>query len=642
MMQIEQPLNHLSSCLVIQNHSNKTLKMSLKKSITKYFTTGRKSSLGSSSSSIAKSLHLDNSNNNEKPAINKLPYDVLSTVLGLVHSNRVVSQAFIDVCLVCRHWRTLSRINGQKFDINSFFVRNESLKMKGELIERCLGYVAYMYPSVDSIQLGRLSLTDSAINLKYTMLYLDRIDRVSQLDIDLNKVDSRDFSLLVQALRSKRSLKHVTIHNASAEHIYHIIDLLEHTHAIASLTLVNASLDNREEALRLHDFFVDNTSLTSVRMTFTGAQTIETFKEVLAVNPNLTELRLRCLSNEYSNLKTFSRFDYPHLTQKLSVLALPHCGLINKDFEELSSILASNNSLVELDLSDNPLVDPPSVANLLTSLANNAASLALSSLSLGGLQMDDDSVHILSRFIQHNQTLYFLDVSECPMRWDAGFQALLVSIIPSKLVRLALNRANLSSRAFGSLSDMIKQSQSRISTLSLAGTLNSQTGNHLGYALAANTTLTSLDISNCELHQQGGGSICISLQTNSTLVSLNLANTKLHSFNILLVADSLKKNRSLTALDALSIANQNHQQLLRNTSSDQIQIASSSASSASSSSASSTPNPSPPSSPESNSFLTNQVSSPNSPTLVSSINTNNNITIMSNLRNLKYNQCVYH
>eukprot|EP01133_Synstelium_polycarpum_P005682 gene5682-6565_t len=481
-----------------------------------------------------------------KNHINKLPYDILSVILEIVHHNVILTKSFVQISVVCKHWRTLSRINGQTFRLDSFFVRAEEIRMRVDVIERCFEYITTIYPSLEDLVMSSVTFTNTTY-LKNVMFLVDKMQKISRIDLGLYKSDAKEFGLLCGGLKVKRGIKSVTVDHCSPAHLFYLVDLLEHSKAITSLTVTNINLEDREDANRFHTYLSENSSITELTSSFAGYQTLETFKEILAVNPRIKTLRLQCLPTSTASLKTPSRFVYPH--QTLTTLSLSQCDLNNADFEQIALFLGDNHSITTLDLSHNKFVESSSIDEVLMSLQTNPKSV-VSTLGLAGINLNDRSMRLLGGVLETSTTLVSLDLSDNLLRWTQGFVDFSKALGANRsLTTLFLNRAKIHNSSFASFVSVLAEDKTPLTHLELSATLNQATGNLFGTCLKTNTSLCYLDVSNCDLLQQGGGTIGLSLMSNRTLLSLNLSNTKLHNFILLLMSDSLRQNQVITSVD---------------------------------------------------------------------------------------------
>ncbi|GAM26686.1 hypothetical protein SAMD00019534_098610 [Acytostelium subglobosum LB1] len=434
----------------------------------------------------------------QKNYINLLPYDILLTITSMVHQNTILTPQFINIALVCQLWHKLARLNGNNIVLDRLFRRMDASKMKNSTIESTINYITYRYPSLDSVVLSRLSL--GATHFKHTMFFVDHMERIFSVKVDLNKCDSKEFAQLCTVLKTKRPLKTISMDNLTSQHQFYLLDLLEHSTSVSSVTLNNINLVAQEDATSLHNYLVEAKTLTELNMSFTGSQPVETVKQMLAANSSLRHIRLTCLPTNATQMRPLSKFVYPF--QTLSTLVLSNCDLNNIEIEQLAHILTTNRSIKHLDLSHNRFVQPKAIATLLAAITENE-QLPLVELNLSGLACNDAVLKQLGQFISKSKRLQRLDVSDCPLQWTESFAEFAQSLGESRtLTSLKLNGNKINANHFHDLINILCSKDTSIASLELYGTLNPTIGNQYRDRLKKNDNGTLfMDLLNSRIYR---------------------------------------------------------------------------------------------------------------------------------------------
>ena len=186
-------------------------------------------------------------------------------------------------------------------------------------------------------------------------------------------------------------------------------------------------------------------------------------------------------------------------------LNLSHTGIAATDPDtarSLSKMLQVNKSLTHLDLSDNSTFRSDSGARwLFEGLQNNNTLVNLNLSHTGIAATDPDTARSLSKMLQVNKSLAYLDLSNNSTFSDSGARWLFEGLQNNNtLVNLNLSHTGIAAT-------------------------NTDTARSLTKMLQVNKSLTHLDLSKNALSDSGIHSIFEGLQNSTTLVYLNLSHT---------------------------------------------------------------------------------------------------------------------
>ncbi|KAL1526167.1 hypothetical protein AB1Y20_014895 [Prymnesium parvum] len=175
----------------------------------------------------------------------------------------------------------------------------------------------------------------------------------------------------------------------------------------------------------------------------------------------------------------------------------------------VADLLQSDNNLKKLRVSNCEL-DTESLVALATVLqANERLALLDISRSLAAPLMEEATSHF-SRMLKVNATLEELDLSCCGIR-DLGLQLLAEELFRAfdnsrlSVLRLRGNHIHLvDSACVGALNNLLSSNSCRLTILTLGGNVLKDEGAlKLADILAANSSLTQLDVSACAMRSRG-------------------------------------------------------------------------------------------------------------------------------------------
>ncbi|XP_020376766.2 NACHT, LRR and PYD domains-containing protein 3-like, partial [Rhincodon typus] len=244
---------------------------------------------------------------------------------------------------------------------------------------------------------------------------------------------------------------------------------------------------------------------------------------------------------------------------KLQNVKLDGNNLTHKSCEQLVAALAVNHRIILLDLSDNNIRDKGFIL-LCNALEGEQCSLQM--LSVGGNKLTSSCCKDLATMLGTNKTLVELDLSHNRIGED-GLQELSKALKNEncKLQKLGLNSIFAfefgimgtyedASRA-GVICDILKSKNCTLQSLGLAK--NSFTENccaELIKSLKGNQILTELDLGSNNLQNEGMAALCdILTEKGCKIQSLKVANAKLTSDCCARLASVFNTNQTLTELD---------------------------------------------------------------------------------------------
>ncbi|XP_066537041.1 NACHT, LRR and PYD domains-containing protein 12-like isoform X2 [Hoplias malabaricus] len=224
---------------------------------------------------------------------------------------------------------------------------------------------------------------------------------------------------------------------------------------------------------------------------------------------------------------------------KLEILRLALCSVTNKSCKSLGSALQSVNSLKELDLSNNDLQD--SGVELL-SAALKSPLCKLETLRLALCKLGDTSCEYLSSVLQSENSLKELDLSKNKLQ-DSGVELLSAALNSPlcKLETLRLALCKLGARACEALGSVL-QSMNSLKELDLSNNDLQDSGVELLSAALKSPLckLETLRLASSNLVATSCEALGSALQSDSSLKELDLSDNNLQDSGVELLSAGLK------------------------------------------------------------------------------------------------------
>ncbi|XP_067897770.1 protein NLRC3-like [Heterodontus francisci] len=244
---------------------------------------------------------------------------------------------------------------------------------------------------------------------------------------------------------------------------------------------------------------------------------------------------------------------------KLQNVKLDGNNLTPKSCEQLAAVLKVNHSIIFLDLSDNNIQDK-GVGLLCNALKDEQCALQI--LSVGGNKLTPSCCEELASVLGSNKTLVELDLSNNRIG-ENGLRKLSEALKNEncKLQKLGLN--SIFAFEFGImgtyedapgaeiLCDVLKSKNCTLKSLGLAkNSFTQKCCTDLISSLADNHVLMELDLSSNNLNNEGVTALCEILKgPDCKIQSLKVANTKLTGDCCAALASVFKTNQALIELD---------------------------------------------------------------------------------------------
>ena len=366
--------------------------------------------------------------------------------------------------------------------------------------------------------------TSSTTNTPPIHLVIDGIDD-HHLRMLLNEL-STTHQILTSSLRLDLHRPSITEQGMS-----HIAYLLRTSTIISELVLADSDFRSYSVLLPIAEALETNTSLIKL---------------------SLTCLRLNCTEKDGSVLiKMFKA------NESLTQLDLSNNSMLsNSGAHWIFEGLQHNTTLVILNLSNTGIaIDPDSARSLIKMLQINKS---LTHLDLSKNTISDSAICWIFEYVQHNTTLVNLNLSDsaCILSNPETARSLTKMLKTNKsLTHLDLSKNTLLDSAAQSIFVGLQQNTAVVN-LNLSDTgitvADLDTASSLTKMLKINKSLTHLNLSKNLLSDLAAECICLGLQHNTALVSLNLSYTDITATDpdtARSLTKMLQVNKSLAHLD---------------------------------------------------------------------------------------------
>ena len=437
---------------------------------------------------------------------------------------------------------------------------------------------------------------------------------ISKLDLSYNPIqDSEDgLSHLCQALTTNTSLVELNLSNCkltvTEENGQALTHMLKTNKTLKSLMISPLVNTNGRGVRYISEGISSSSAISKLDLSFNpiqdGEDGLSHLCQALTTNTSLVELNLsKCkLTITEENDQALSHM----LNKTLNKLTLSHNSINGRGIRYLSEGISSSSAISKLDLSGNPIQDgEDGLSHLCQALTTNTYVEELN-LSHCKLTITKENGQVLSRMLKTNKTLNVfslsrnsingrgvrylsegisscsaiskLDLSLNPIQDVEDGLSHLCQALTTNTSLVELNFAGFAlsvyGRRHGEMAEAIKSlqvsyqaftghvlnslsyfigSSSAISKLDLSRNpiQDDEDGlSHLCQALATNTSLVELNLSNCKLHQASGPALRHMLETNKTLTALNLSrNPSISEDNVAIIAEGLRNNHTIKCLN---------------------------------------------------------------------------------------------
>ena len=413
---------------------------------------------------------------------------------------------------------------------------NVQLKIDGEIDDHRLRFLLLELSKYRTISACAVRLEiEIVFSTKKTSLiasFLEQSSAVSKLLIKLKnrKIVTEVIPCFAKALQSNSSLTALTIIKYQGPVYEHTCE--EDFQVVKNMFEINSSLTQFRLsgtgglACCIFQGLQHNKKLTHLNLRVTRLvateDTAQALTTMLKVNKTLTHLDLSHNSN-FLDQGAYCVFQGLQHNNTLVGLNLSYTGLemTKNTAMVLATMLKVNNTLTDLDLSNNSTLLVSGNWFIIESLQCNTTLVQLNLRSTGLVVTEDCSTaQALTTMLQVNKTLTHLDLSN---NWIFKHASCIFKGLQNNttLVYLNLSKINLVVRKDAPLAKALTT------------------------MLQENKHLTHLDLSYNPLYDEGVYCLCEGLQHNTTLVYLNLSDTGLTDKGAEWIALACNSNRSL-------------------------------------------------------------------------------------------------
>ncbi|XP_043087827.1 NACHT, LRR and PYD domains-containing protein 3-like isoform X2 [Puntigrus tetrazona] len=219
---------------------------------------------------------------------------------------------------------------------------------------------------------------------------------------------------------------------------------------------------------------------------------------------------------------------------------LNDCGLTDKSCSALAAVLESDSSLKELNMNNNNLQDS-GVKLLCAGLKNFNCKLEI--LRLCDCGLTEESCSALATVLRSNSSLKELDISNNNLQ-DSGVKKLQNALENTgcTLKKLRLSGCSISEEGYKALSSALRSNPSHLIELDLTGNDPGQSGmkDLTDLLQDPNFPLKTLRLSSCEMTEEGCSALTSALKSNpSHLRELDLSRNKLGDSGVKHLSDLL-------------------------------------------------------------------------------------------------------
>ncbi|ORZ25960.1 hypothetical protein BCR42DRAFT_401293 [Absidia repens] len=228
-------------------------------------------------------------------------------------------------------------------------------------------------------------------------------------------------------------------------------------------------------------------------------------------------------------------------------LRLTNCGLDDESVGMLLNSLLIVDSVVELDLSHNPL----KLKGFKLLSIYIVESRSINSLNVAGISPDRRATQYLAQALLHTPSLQHLNMDQCTLK-STHLETIANSVCRSpSLTSISLRYNRFSSGSPPSLAALILNDHQQVD---MDWNYYNETsirkyGDFHGHPIDPSGGLQRLDLSGNSLQASSLGSFCQAMYSNLTLKHLSLANCHICPKGCEIIADALYTNQHLTNLD---------------------------------------------------------------------------------------------
>nr|XP_014349731.1 PREDICTED: ribonuclease inhibitor-like [Latimeria chalumnae] len=368
---------------------------------------------------------------------------------------------------------------------------------------------------IQKLSLNSCSFTSGCCEVLSSCMRRNR--SLTDLDLSFNQIQDSGMSLICKADNDQIQNLRLNSCSLTSGCCEALCSFLKQNQSLRELDLNSNKIadSGMSEICKADNNQLQKLSLNSCSLTSGCCEALCSF---LKQNQSLRDLDLNSNKIEDSGMSEICKAD----NNQLQKLSSNNCYLTSTSCRDLSSFLSRNQSLTELNLSDNPIQDSG------MSLICNISNKEIQKLSLNSCSFTASCCEVLSSFMRRNRSLTDLNLSFNQIQ-DSGI-SLICKADNDQIQNLSLNSCNLTSGCCEALCSFLNQNQS-LRELDLTSNKIENSGMS-EICKADNNQLQKLSLNSCNLTSDCCEALCSFLKQNQSLRELDLTSNEIEDLGM--------------------------------------------------------------------------------------------------------------